>query len=133
MNGYGLSPLIWFHQVGQGGDPGWQVQPGGKSKKKNRSCQPPKPLRNELYFFITNKFIYIKKKEQKANDILTEKGILFHSKPEDVIELVKDIVNNKIEFKDKELIRGELADEWEDVTELIVNIVKNFRNKVEKN
>lgn len=71
--------------------------------------------------------IYCGFRKMKANDILIKKGTLFHSEPENVIVLVKDILNNKILFKDQESLRNELMNEWEDVTGLIVNIVKDFK------
>jgi uncharacterized protein len=71
--------------------------------------------------------IYCGFRKMKANDILIKKGVLFHSEPEDVIVLVNDIINNKIVMKEQEHKRNELTNEWEDVTGLIVNIVKSFK------
>lgn len=73
--------------------------------------------------------IYCGFREMKANDILIKKGMLFHSKPDGVIDLVNEIVDNKIEIRNQEAVREELMNEWEDVTKLIVNIVKEFDKK----
>jgi uncharacterized protein len=73
--------------------------------------------------------IYCGFRKMKANDILIKKGMVFHSKPENVIILVKNILNNKIKIKEQQEIRNELMNEWEDVTELIVNVVRNYKNR----
>jgi hypothetical protein len=73
--------------------------------------------------------IYCGMRKMKANELLIKKGLVFHSKPSDVIELVNSIINGKINFKNQESIRSEFMNEWEDVTELIVNIVKSYYNK----
>jgi uncharacterized protein len=74
--------------------------------------------------------IYCGFRKMKANDILIDKKLMFHSKPENIIELIRDLINYKIKFKEQELIRKELMSEWEDVTELIVNVVKSFKEQV---
>ncbi|MCX6166339.1 MAG: DUF354 domain-containing protein, partial [Ignavibacteriae bacterium] len=76
--------------------------------------------------------IYCGFRKMKANDILITKGMVFHCKQDEVIPMVKNIVNNKILFKEKEIFRNELMNEWDDVTELIVNIVKNYKQKNER-
>jgi predicted glycosyltransferase len=64
----------------------------------------------------------------KANDILINKGMFFHSKPGDIAGLAKKILNNELNFKRQEDFRNELMTEWEDVTELIVKTVKHYDN-----
>jgi uncharacterized protein len=70
--------------------------------------------------------IYCGFRKMKANDILIKRGLIFHSKPEEVIMFIKDIINDKIKIEGQEDIRNQLLNEWEDVTELIVNIVKHY-------
>lgn len=72
--------------------------------------------------------IYCGIREMKANEILMKKGLLFHTKPGEEVQLVNDILSGKIKFRQQEEIRAELLDEWEDVTGLILDIVKNIRN-----
>lgn len=71
--------------------------------------------------------IYCGFRDMKANDILINKGLLFHSIPDNVIDTVNDIICNRIRFKEQELIRNELKNEWEDITQVIVNIVRNYK------
>ncbi len=73
--------------------------------------------------------IYCGSRLMKANDILIRKGILFHCKPDEVLFIVNKIINNEINFVDQNKFRDELLKEWDDVTELIVNIVKEY-NKI---
>lgn len=73
--------------------------------------------------------IYCGFREMKANDILMKKGLVFHSKPSEVNEIVRNILDGKIIFKEQESVRNELRKEWEDVTELIVNIVNDYDKK----
>lgn len=70
--------------------------------------------------------IYCGFRKMKANEILIQKGLVFHNKPSEVISQVQDIIDGKISFKDQETVRMELLNEWEDVTGLIVNIVKSY-------
>jgi uncharacterized protein len=70
--------------------------------------------------------IYCGFRKMKANDILIKRGMIFHSKPEEVITFIKDIINGNIKIERQEDIRNQLLNEWEDVTELIVNIVKHY-------
>jgi len=72
--------------------------------------------------------IYCGFREMKANDILINKGMFFHSKPGDIAGLAKKILNNELNFKRQEDFRNELMTEWEDVTELIVKTVKHYDN-----
>jgi uncharacterized protein len=72
--------------------------------------------------------IYCGFRKMKANEILKEKGLLFHSKPGEELNLINDIISGKIKYREQDDIRNELLDEWEDVTELIVNIVKSYDN-----
>ena len=74
--------------------------------------------------------IYCGFRKMKANDILIKKGILFHSEPKNVMSIVNDIVNGEIMIKKQEEIRNELLNEWDDVTQLIVNIVKSYHEKM---
>jgi predicted glycosyltransferase len=73
--------------------------------------------------------IYCGFREMKANDILIKKGMLFHSKPDEVADLAKKILNDEFNFKGQEDFRNELLNEWEDVTGLIVRTVKDFENQ----
>lgn len=73
--------------------------------------------------------IYCGYRNMKANDVLMKKGLVFHSKPPEVNEIVSNILEGKIIFKEQESVRKELSEEWEDVTELIVNIVNDYVKK----
>lgn len=71
--------------------------------------------------------IYCGFRKMKANDILIDKGMLFHSKPEEILEFTKKILNNEIKVKEQEEFRNILLNEWEDVTELILKSVNDYK------
>jgi uncharacterized protein len=73
--------------------------------------------------------IYCGFRKMKANEILINKGMVFHSKPAEIIEYVTKIINNEISLKNQEEFRKELMSEWEDVTGLIVKIAGEYANK----
>jgi uncharacterized protein len=73
--------------------------------------------------------IYCGLREMKANELLINKKLVFHLKPSEVVGLVNKILEGKIEIGNQESIRNDFLIQWEDVTELIVNIVKSFDKK----
>jgi uncharacterized protein len=73
--------------------------------------------------------IYCGFRDMKANDILINDGLVIHSKPENIIENVNRILNGEFNLPAQEKIRNDLLNKWDDVTELITEIVKEFDTK----
>jgi uncharacterized protein len=70
--------------------------------------------------------IYCGFRKMKANEILIEKGMVFHCKPDEITGLVTKILNNEVSLIKQGEFRNELMSEWEDVTGLIVKIVNEY-------
>lgn len=73
--------------------------------------------------------IYCGIRKMKANEILMNKGLLFHSKPGEEVKLINDILRNGMNLNSREKIRKELTDEWDDVTGLILDIAEKYNPK----
>lgn len=73
--------------------------------------------------------IYCGIRKMKANEILMNKGLLFHSKPGEEVKLIKDILGSGMNLNNREKIRNEIMDEWDDVTGLIIDIAEKYNLK----
>jgi uncharacterized protein len=73
--------------------------------------------------------IYCGFRDMKANNILIKSGLVIHSKPGNIIENIYKVMNSGAVTRDQEKIRTDLMNEWDDVTELIVNIAKEYERK----
>lgn len=71
--------------------------------------------------------VYCGFRKMKANQILIDKGLLHQTNPGEELDLINGILSNKILFSEREEVRSKLLDEWEDVTELIVKLVRNIK------
>ncbi len=68
--------------------------------------------------------IYCGNRFMKANQILKDKGMLFTSPPNKVPDLIQELEKGMILVKNKADFRKELMDEWIDVTDFILEIIK---------
>ncbi|MBI5403527.1 MAG: DUF354 domain-containing protein [Ignavibacteriae bacterium] len=73
--------------------------------------------------------IYCGIRKMKANEILMNKGLLFHSNSGDEVKLINDILKNSLILNNREKIRQELMDQWDDVTGLILDIAEIYNMK----
>ena len=71
--------------------------------------------------------IYCGTRNMPANDILIDKGMLLHRKAEEIPKIISKILNEKLLFEDQELFRGKLLEEWDDITDLILNKIEKYR------
>ena len=74
--------------------------------------------------------IYCGFREMRANDLLKEQGMLFKILPEEVSHFMQDILNEKIKLQPQEEFRNKLCENWIDVNELILNLVRNIKEKL---
>jgi len=71
--------------------------------------------------------IYCGFRKMRANDILIDKGMLFKIYPTDVITIVKDILH-KTNIPDQVQFRKDLKNDWIDVTDFLLCLIKNMKN-----
>ncbi len=72
--------------------------------------------------------IYCGFREMKANKIMEDKNILYHIKPEEVINKLNQLRNRNFFINEQENFREKLKQEWTDVSEFIYETVKNLIN-----
>lgn len=72
--------------------------------------------------------IYCGFRKMKANKIMEDKNILYHIKPEEVINKINQLRNRNYFINDQENFREELKQEWTDVSEFIYETVKKLMN-----
>tara|TARA_R110002073_G_scaffold72537_1_gene177530 strand:- start:537470 stop:538492 length:1023 start_codon:yes stop_codon:yes gene_type:complete len=70
--------------------------------------------------------IYCGFRDMKANKILVEQQMLFEMKPDEVCEMIDDLMTKKIEVTDQDIFRKELETKWDDLTQLIISKVKSY-------
>lgn len=75
--------------------------------------------------------IYCGGREMKANDILINKGLLYKIAPNLVCDFILNNDNNLSKTSEQVSIRKVLNDEWDDVTKLILNIIKKTGDGIE--
>jgi len=73
--------------------------------------------------------IYCGIREMAANKIMIEKGMLLYENIKKVLGLIESIVKNKIKVEYQVQFREKLKNEWIDVTEFIVQQIKQYENK----
>lgn len=73
--------------------------------------------------------IYCGFRNMAANRVLVNKDMLFHLKPELVPGFVEKIIEGKIKVEEQNGFRGNLLNEWVDVTEFVTEKVNNYINK----
>lgn len=70
--------------------------------------------------------IYCGIREMRANDVLINKKYLYKVGINDVLNSIEKILINKFNLIDRELIRDSLNNEWEDVTQFIVQAITKY-------
>jgi uncharacterized protein len=68
--------------------------------------------------------IYCGIRMMKANEILIRKGMLFKVDPQDVPMMVQNIFSGTLKYEEQTYFRESLLNEWDDVSEFIINIFK---------
>lgn len=71
--------------------------------------------------------IYCGSRFMLANDMMISKDMLLHKKIDDVPIAVKLIITNEYKFPAQDDFRTQLLNEWVDVTEFIVDQIKNIK------
>lgn len=72
--------------------------------------------------------IYCGFREMKANNIMEEKNIFFHLKPNEVVKHLQNLISNNSKSIDQESFRETLLSEWIDVNQFIYNEVMKMIN-----
>lgn len=76
--------------------------------------------------------IYCGVREMKANNVMIEKGMLFHKNIEEVPEFMVELLkSDKIEKQ--EIFRNRLKEDWINVTEFIVSEINNYKLEINDN
>ena len=65
--------------------------------------------------------IYAGIREMPANWIMINKGMLFKLKPDEIVNKVLRIQQDEMDFPDQDEFRKSLAEEWDDVTKLVLH------------
>jgi len=65
--------------------------------------------------------IYAGIRDMPANVILIKKKMLLKLEPDALVDTTTKIINGEIEFQEQNNFRQSLAEEWDDVTELLLN------------
>ena len=73
--------------------------------------------------------IYCGIRKMSANNMLIDKGILFHKNPNDVPSFIDKILQGKIKIKEQIKFRDELYTEWDDVTKFIVTEIEKYNKE----
>lgn len=73
--------------------------------------------------------IYCGKRIMKANNIMKKRGVLFQIEPKEVPEFLNEIIFGKINIPLQEKLRENLLNEWDDVTEHIINSIARIIKK----
>lgn len=69
--------------------------------------------------------IYCGIREMRANDIMINLGMLFKVKSENLMDLVKTLLNGELSIHEQEEFRQKLGREWDDVSEYVIASIKN--------
>ncbi len=70
--------------------------------------------------------VYCGFRDMKANKVLADEGIIFEEKPEDVPQLIEDLIQKNIETPNQSSFREKLEKEWDDLTQLIISKVESY-------
>jgi len=76
--------------------------------------------------------IYCGVREMKANNVMIEKGMLFHKNIDDVPGFILEIINNN-DIEEKEQFRNRLNKDWIDVTQFIIDEINNYKTEIDDN
>jgi predicted glycosyltransferase len=71
--------------------------------------------------------IYCGIREMKANQLMMKRNMLFRATPEEAPALMKKIVAGELEVKDQQAFRRQLLEEWDDITEFIINQIHKYK------
>lgn len=69
-------------------------------------------------------------RDMPANQILIEKGMLAKIEPNNIVDYSLKVLNGEIEFLGQEAFRQIIFEEWDDVTELILNQINQSTIKI---
>jgi uncharacterized protein len=67
--------------------------------------------------------IYLGNRDMPANQILIDKGILKRKSVEESVEMIKNQLSDKSEVIDQNNFRAKLQNEWDDITQLTINLI----------
>jgi len=70
--------------------------------------------------------IYLGSRDMPANNILIEKEMLFKKNTDEILFFLEQLFNDKIQVIPQEEFRSTLLVEWDDVTELILSLIKQL-------
>ncbi len=65
--------------------------------------------------------IYAGIRDMPANEILIKKDMLVKLAPEEIVPAISKILTGEMKFEEQDIFREKLFDEWDDITELILN------------
>jgi predicted glycosyltransferase len=75
--------------------------------------------------------VYCGKRIMEANNVMIKKGILFQIEPLEIPSVLSKIIREEIKIPHQDEFRKILLNEWDDVTEHIINSIKKI-SKIEK-
>ena len=74
--------------------------------------------------------IYLGSRDMPANNILIEKEMLFRKDQDEIVFFLEKLFNNEILLKSQKEIRHTLFQEWDDVTILILSLIKHLKKEI---
>jgi hypothetical protein len=69
---------------------------------------------------------YIGDRDMPANQVLIDLKLLEKIKPHNLLSKITEIYPLAVDISDRETIRNELEEQWDDVTQLILNLSYNL-------
>jgi len=76
--------------------------------------------------------IYCGFRQMAINKFVEEKSMFYHLNPQQVTEFLGHVMAGVVTLLDQDILRQKLFQEWEDVTELIVNESQKYKNSSAK-
>jgi len=61
-----------------------------------------------------------------ANKVMQDEKMLLCDTPENTVQLMQQIVDGTFSFECQDIFRGRLREEWEDVTQYTINLIKKY-------
>ena len=74
--------------------------------------------------------IYLGIRDMPANNILIEKKMLFKMDKDELKFFLKHLFNNEIPLQPQGKFRSKLFHEWDDVTKLILDLIKQLKKQI---
>ena len=74
--------------------------------------------------------IYLGNRDMPANNILIDKEMLFRKDQDEIVFFLEKLFNNDILLKSQKEFRNTLFQEWDDVTKLILSLIKHLKKEI---